>query len=98
MLVSSYEGLSHVLLEAMAVGVPIVASEVGGNPELVAREEEGLLVPYGDARAAASAAMRLLTERDCAQELAQNARTKVAAFSKDRMLTDTIKLFHNLEK
>ena len=47
-LYSRYEGLPHVLLEAMAAGTPVVASAAGGNPEVVAHEQTGLLVPLDD--------------------------------------------------
>jgi glycosyltransferase involved in cell wall biosynthesis len=47
-LISSSESLSNVILESMAAGVPVVATDVGGNPELVKHGETGLLVPPGD--------------------------------------------------
>ena len=50
---SSYEGMSNVLMEAMAAGCPVVASDVGGNPELVEDGATGLLFPSDDADALA---------------------------------------------
>jgi glycosyltransferase involved in cell wall biosynthesis len=47
-LISSSESLSNVILESMAAGVPVVATQVGGNPELVTDGQTGLLVPPGD--------------------------------------------------
>ena len=52
------EGISNTILEAMASGLPIVASEVGGNPELVRPEVNGMLVPSQDAAALAAALVR----------------------------------------
>jgi glycosyltransferase involved in cell wall biosynthesis len=45
-LYSGYEGLSHVLLESLLAGTPVIASHKGGNPEVVRHGENGLLVPY----------------------------------------------------
>ena len=57
-LASSYEGLSHLLIEARLLGTPTVATKAGGNAEVV---EEGNLVPVGDADALAAALTRALT-------------------------------------
>jgi glycosyltransferase involved in cell wall biosynthesis len=62
------------LVEAMAVGVPIVASCVGGVPTLLRDQEEGLLVPRGDAAAFAGAIKRLIDDRDEARRLGARAR------------------------
>lgn len=50
-LYSGYEGLSHTLLESLRVGTPVIASEKGGNPEIVQHGVNGLLVPYNDLEA-----------------------------------------------
>lgn len=47
-LYSGYEGLPHVLLESLLNGTPVIASDKGGNPEVVQHDENGLLVPYPD--------------------------------------------------
>jgi glycosyltransferase involved in cell wall biosynthesis len=44
---SSYEGMPHVVLEAFSAGLPVVASEAGGTPELIEHEVSGLLYPWG---------------------------------------------------
>ena len=54
------EGISNTILEAMATGLPVVATRVGGNPELVTPEENGLMVPPADPDALARAMGRLL--------------------------------------
>ncbi|HEV7121466.1 MAG TPA: glycosyltransferase family 4 protein [Candidatus Paceibacterota bacterium] len=58
---STYEGLSHVLIEALLLGAQVVASDAGGNPELIADGVNGLLVPAGDTDALARAIVRVLT-------------------------------------
>ena len=47
-LYSGYEGLSHTLLESLRAGTPVIASDKGGNPEVVQHDQNGLLVPYVD--------------------------------------------------
>jgi len=71
------EGLSIALLEAMAAGRPVVATAVGGNPELIIDRETGLLVPPGDARSLADAIGRLLQDPAEASRLGRNAMDRV---------------------
>lgn len=54
-LYSGYEGLSHALLESLRDGTPVIASDKGGNPEVVTHGSSGLLVPYVDVEALAAA-------------------------------------------
>ncbi len=74
---SHSEGSPNVLLEAMAANLPIVATAVGGVPEMVQNNESALLVPPNDPPAIAAAIARLLTDKDLAQRLAKNAGTRV---------------------
>lgn len=66
-----------VLLEAFAAGVPVIASEVGGVPEIVEDERTGLLVPPGDEKALADAIDRALGDSSWRDRTAEAARTKV---------------------
>ena len=92
-LCSGYEGLSHVLLEAMAAGVPVVASGVGGNLELVRSGENGLLVPFGDLAATERALLGMLDDRDLAGRLAATARRVAAERTVERMVDETLAVF-----
>jgi len=74
---STREGLSIAMLEAMAAGVPVVATRVGGNPELIDSEESGFLVPVGDARALAERVLDLLRDPALAARVRAAARTRV---------------------
>jgi len=62
-LASSYEGWANVLLEAMACGVPVVATDVGGNAQVVNEARLGAIVPFGDSPALESAIERALEQR-----------------------------------
>jgi glycosyltransferase involved in cell wall biosynthesis len=74
---SHSEGSPNVLLEAMAANLPIVATAVGGVPEMVENNESALLVPPGDASSIAAAITCVLTDRELAQRLTRNAVTLV---------------------
>jgi glycosyltransferase involved in cell wall biosynthesis len=72
------EGLPNAVLEAMAAGRPVVATDVGGTREAIDHERTGLLVPSGDTTALAAGLVRLLSNPDEAQGFGQAARRHVA--------------------
>lgn len=74
---SRMEGLPTALLEAMAVGTPVVASEVGGVPEAVEDGVCGVLVPPEDAEALAGAISSVLTDRGLRASMAENALRRI---------------------
>ncbi|HVH67887.1 MAG TPA: glycosyltransferase family 4 protein [Gemmatimonadales bacterium] len=74
---SRIEGLSITLLETMALGLPVVASDAGGNPDLITSGETGLLVPPLDSIAWARALARVLGDRPFAERLARGGRELV---------------------
>jgi glycosyltransferase involved in cell wall biosynthesis len=71
------EGSPNALLEAMAAGVPVVATAVGGVPEMVTHGESALLIQPGDCQAMTSAIAALLSDGDLARKLAARAREVV---------------------
>ena len=64
------------LLEAMAAGKPIVATDVGGNPEVVEDEETGYLVPAGDASCLAQAILKILKDKTLAKRMGAAGRKR----------------------
>lgn len=70
---SASESLSNVILESMAAGVPVVASDVGGNVELVS-EERGILFPMGDEVGLSASLARLLRDADLRRQMGWNCR------------------------
>ena len=81
------EGQGRVLVTAMAVGVPVVATRVGGLPEVVEDGRQGLLVAPADPQALARAVIALLTDRQRAASLGAAGRSRAALFSSEVMLT-----------
>lgn len=89
---SSYEGLSHLLVEAQTLGVPTVATNVGGNPEVITDGGNGLLVPAGDTQALATAIVRILSDAELRTRLQTAAVESSRRFSTEAMLTATATL------
>jgi glycosyltransferase involved in cell wall biosynthesis len=75
---SRAESFGLAVAEAMACGVPVVASDVGGIPEIVTDRENGLLVPVGDAEALAAAALSLLADDDTRDRIARAGAERIA--------------------
>ncbi len=88
------EGLSSSILSAMAASLPVIASNVGGIPELVHHEENGLLVPPADPVALAQAIQRLADNPDEAFRLGRQGRVRAERqFTLQRMILQTEQLF-----
>jgi glycosyltransferase involved in cell wall biosynthesis len=77
---SDHEGLPVALLEAMAAGRAVVATRVGGVPEVVRHRSEGILVPPRDPAALADAMVTVLDDVDLRDRLGAAARRRVARF------------------
>lgn len=91
------EGMSIALLEAMAAGLPVVASDIPGNRALVTHEQEGLLVPPHDAKSLSAAITRLLESPSLGVQLGAAARQRVAAkFSLEKMGREHLELITSL--
>jgi glycosyltransferase involved in cell wall biosynthesis len=73
------EGMSNSLLEAMATGLPCLASAIGGNTDLLGDGEVGLLLPADDPAAWAEGIVRVLTDKDLAHRLGSAARWRIEA-------------------
>jgi glycosyltransferase involved in cell wall biosynthesis len=91
------EGLPMGVLEAMAVGTPVVATAVGGIPDAIENGVEGCLVPPGDARALADRIMRLLGSPELRMNVAAAAQKKVREqFSAEVVLSQVEALYASL--
>ncbi len=94
---SIMEGLGTSLLDAMAVGVPVVACRAGGIPEAVKDGDTGLLAKPGDPQALAAAVERMLDDKQLARKSASRAKEKIAReFTVERMVKKTLEVYETL--
>jgi glycosyltransferase involved in cell wall biosynthesis len=88
------EGLPIVLLEAMSVGVPVVATDVGEIPQVIRNLQNGILVRRGSVRGLAEAILRVLNDQILGNSLPQNAKKTIATkFSISRMTQDYVNVY-----
>lgn len=96
-LASSSEGMSNAILEAMACGLPVIATAVGGNLHLVQHETSGLLVPPRDPISLAAAMQALVRSPQLGQRMGMAARSRVEReFSLDAMINSFDQLYRRL--
>jgi glycosyltransferase involved in cell wall biosynthesis len=86
---SSYEGFPHVILEAMAAGLPVVATAVGGTPEIVRDGNNGVLVPPANGERLAEVMMDLMGSLAERQRLADGAKRTARQFRRSEMVEKT---------
>lgn len=94
---SRYEGMSHALLEAMACGLPCVATRVSGSDDLIQHEVSGLLVESEDYRGLAQALICLLGDSELARKYGETARATIEKhYSLDRIVDTYIELYYRV--
>jgi glycosyltransferase involved in cell wall biosynthesis len=89
---SKTEGMSNSLLEAMAVGLPVVASNVGGNKDVIKDQQSGFLVDWEDTTLCAGMLLTLLSDTELRQRIGNAARREVSAFA----MGDVAERYHDL--
>jgi glycosyltransferase involved in cell wall biosynthesis len=98
-LASSFEGMSNSLMEAMASGVPAIASDIPPNRELIRHGEHGYLVNIGDGVGYAQYSMQLFREPDLRTRLANAGRMRMETeFSLERMIQTHVDLYERLTR
>jgi glycosyltransferase involved in cell wall biosynthesis len=95
-LASNWEGHSVAVIEAMAAGLPVVATDVGGTVETIEHGSDGLLVPAGDKRRFADALSELALSVERRKALGAGASLHARRFSVDRMVTEYLALYNTL--
>ncbi len=93
---TSYEGLSHQLIEVMSIGTPIVTTNVGGNPELIIDGETGLLTLYNDGDALRKAIENVIHDRTRSLFRSENAKKYVARFHEDVVIKEFVECINQL--
>lgn len=90
------EGLGIVLLEAQALGVPVIGTNVGGIPDVIEHEQSGLLVPPSDSKALAEAITRVLSNHAFAEHLSKTATGRLAKFDWDKIAAQYSELYASM--
>lgn len=94
---TGYEGFSHTLLEAMALGIPVITTRVCGNPEIIDHMKDGLLVEYNNKEEIKKSLLLLSRDAKLRQMFIAGGQEKAEKFNKERMIKETASLFHTIE-
>lgn len=95
---SQTEAFGRVLLEAMQAEVPVVATNVGGVPELVQHEYNGLLVDYGDEEGFQKAIERVMTDGNFRSKLIENGLKTVERYSIEKYISEIESIYETIDK
>jgi glycosyltransferase involved in cell wall biosynthesis len=91
------DGIPNVLLESMAMGVPVVATDISGIPELIENTKTGLLVPSGQTDKLAEAMIRLLTDAELRSRIIPNARKRINQhFDSNELIGDLAEIYDSV--
>ena len=93
---TGYEGFSHLILEAMEAGVPVITTAVGGNREIINQGENGFMVKYNDEFNLTEAIKTLWTMPELREKFVQQGRKAVSFFNVDKMYNETMEVLSSL--
>ena len=88
---SLHETFSHHIIEAMSLGVPVIAADVGGNPEIVEHNKSGLLVKQGDTKELINAIQKVLENTSFQKKITHGAKVRLKIFEREHILKQIIK-------
>lgn len=89
---TGYEGFSHQILEAMAAGVPVITTSVGGNRELIRQGENGFMVKYNDEFNITEAVRTLSEDAELREQFITEGKKTVAEFTAERTVQETLRV------
>lgn len=93
---SKMEGFGRVLLEAMSLGVPVIGTNVGGIPDIISHEVNGLLVSYGDEPALVEALKQITEQKLFREKMINNSYVKAQKFDKQNQLGSLKEIYRSL--
>lgn len=93
---TSYEGLSHIILESMQNSAPVVTTNIGGNPELIKNDYNGLLVEYNNKNQLRDAILKVIKNDELQSKFIENSHKELARFSLETMLNRLSELLKSL--
>jgi glycosyltransferase involved in cell wall biosynthesis len=93
---SQYEAFPYVLLEALALGLPVITTAVGGVGHLVRQNENGVIVPVGAMEEFSDALGRLVSDESLRRQMGSASLKISSAFTSDRMLLETAALYQRV--
>ncbi|MCK5511107.1 glycosyltransferase family 4 protein [Candidatus Parcubacteria bacterium] len=89
---TGYEGLPHIIIEAMYLGLPVITTDVGGNVEVVKPGENGLLVEYNNKEQIKNAILEIWKNKEARQEMIENGKKDLEKFSVKNMIDSLVKI------
>ena len=89
---TGYEGLPHIVIEAMYLGLPVITTDVGGNVEVVKPGENGLLLEYNNKEQIKNAILEIWKNKEARQEMVENGRKDLEKFSVKNMIDGLVKI------
>lgn len=89
---TGYEGLPHIILEAMAMDLPVITTNVCGNPEVVENGRNGLLVEYNNKKQLKEAILKLWEDKDLQERFIENGKKTLGKFTLEKMINKTIEI------
>ena len=92
---TAYEGLSHIILEAMACELPVITTDVCGNPEIIKDGYNGLLIEYNNKKQLKETILKLWKDKKLQNKFIENAKKTLEKFKLREMINKTIKVLES---
>ena len=91
---TGYEGLSHIILEAMRYELPVVTTQIGGNPEIIEHNYNGLLAEYNNKKELIKAIWNLWQDKESQNRFTENSKKVLEKFTFERMFKETLEVLN----